>query len=59
MPNETPFPERWLAERKASRPDSKPLAAIESALTEEGVDESRLLGRLKALVEITNTREDT
>ncbi len=57
MPNDTPFPERWLAERRTCCPNSVTLASIEDALTESGLDESRLLARLKALSAATNTRQ--
>lgn len=57
MPHDTPFPERWLAERKTARPDSVTLALIEHALTEIGLDEALLLDRLKALSAATSTRQ--
>jgi hypothetical protein len=58
MPDNTPFPERWLAASKAARPHSDTLASIEDALTDEGVDEARLLARLKALTTTNNTWQD-
>ena len=58
MPDNTPFPERWLAARKAARTHSDTLASIESALMDEGLDEARLLARLKALTTTNNTRQD-
>ena len=58
MPDNTLFPERWLAARKAVRPDSETLASIHAVLTEAGLDEARLLARLKALSMSTNSRQE-
>lgn len=58
MPDNTPFPERWLAARRAVRPNSETLASIQAALTEDSLDETRLLARLKALTTSTSTRQE-
>ena len=58
MPDNTPFPERWLAERKADQPHSETLSAIEAALTDQSLDEARLLARLSATIMSTNARQE-
>lgn len=58
LPDNTPFPERWIAARKVVRPTSETLASIQAALTEDNLDEARLLARLKALTAATNAGQE-
>lgn len=53
MPDDSPFPERWLSTRRAERPDSDTLESIRISLSEQNLDEARLVARLKALTTST------
>lgn len=49
MSDETPFPEHWLAIRQTAHQSSETAKAIQDSMSNEGLNESDLLSRLKRL----------